>query len=146
VTEALAVPSPLEWTPALSVGVPELDRQHGELFRRAERLVHALATGGPGEVDPLVHSLHDFLYSHLEFEEQRMAETEYPGLKVHQDAHWRFKDDVEARTRVYQRRGPSPAMSLAIHDWLAGWLYPHLGGDDRELGHWLASHPARREA
>jgi len=140
------VPAPLVWTLALSVGEAELDRQHQELLRRAGRLVRSLAGGERTEADPLVRSLSDFLFSHLECEERWMAESEYPGLQGHQDAHWRFKDDVEARTRAYQRRGPSPAMSLAVHGWLAGWLYPHLGGPDLELGHWLASHPARQEA
>ena len=74
-----------------------------------------------------------------------MAEVEYPGLAAHQDAHWRFKDDVDARTRIYQRRGPSPAMARAIHAWLAGWLYPHLGGADLQLGQWLAMHAGRRD-
>ena len=134
------VTAPLEWTASLSIGIADLDLQHGELFRRAERLVQALAVGGRDAADPLVRSLSDFLLSHNESEERLMAELEYPGLRDHQDAHWRFKDEVHARVRLYQRRGPSPAMAVAVHDWLAGWLYPHLHGADAELGRWLARH------
>ena len=133
----------IAWTSDLAIGVPELDKQHRELFRRAERLVLALDAADRGEVDPLVHSLSDFLVSHLECEERWMAEADYPKLGPHRDAHWRFKDEVRERTRAYQRQGPSPAMALAVHDWLAGWLFPHVGGPDLEFGRWLASHDGR---
>jgi len=140
VSQPLELPGALEWSRLLEAGVPDLDDQHHELFVRSERLILGLARADRAEVDPLVRSLSDFVASHLGCEERWMAETEYPGLVAHRDAHWRFRDEVQARARIYQRRGPSPAMARAIRAWLAGWLYPHLGVADLELGRWLAKH------
>ena len=135
----------LEWTSALRVGVDEIDEQHQELFRRAERLVHALRAGDRAEVEPMLRYLTDYVVSHFACEERWMVETEYPGLEEHRDAHRRFKDDLREMAREYQRKGPTPAVAASVHGWLAAWLQHHIGGSDVKLGHWLASrerHPA----
>jgi hemerythrin len=136
---------PLEWTSALRVGVEEIDEQHQELFRRAERLIHALKAGDRGEVEPLLHYLSDYIVSHFECEERWMAKAEYPGLAEHQDAHRRFKDDFRERTREYQRKGPTPLVALTISNWLSDWLVRHLGGEDVALAQWLTARGIRLE-
>jgi hemerythrin len=127
----------LEWTSDLRVGVDEIDEQHQELFRRAERLILALRAGDRGEVEPLVHYLADYVVSHFDCEERWMARAEYPDLQAHQDAHRRFKDDFAALTREYQRKGPTPLMALTVHNWLAEWLRQHICGADVTLARWL---------
>jgi hemerythrin len=127
----------LEWTSALRVGVDQIDEQHQELFRRAERLVHALKAGDRSEVEPLIHYLSDYVVSHFECEERWMAKAEYPALEVHRDAHQRFKDDFAEMTREYQRKGPTPLVALTVHNWLADWLRQHIGGADVALAQWV---------
>jgi hemerythrin len=127
----------IEWTPSLAVGVEQIDDQHQELFRRAERLIHALRTGDRGEVEPLIHYLSDYVVSHFECEERWMSQVEYPGLEEHRDAHRRFKDDFREMTREYQRKGPTPLVALTVHNWLSEWLQQHVGGADVALGRWL---------
>lgn len=129
----------IEWTPDLAVGVAEIDEQHQELFRRAERLIHALRAGDRGEVEPLVHYLSDYVTSHFECEERWMAQAEYPGLEVHRDAHRRFRDELAEMTREYRRKGPTPLVALTVHNWLSGWLVQHIGGADVALGRWLGA-------
>ena len=53
----------LQWTPALSVGVPDIDAQHRELFRRGERLITALRAGDRNAVTGLIKRFR-FLLSH----------------------------------------------------------------------------------
>jgi hemerythrin len=129
----------LEWTSALRVGVEHIDEQHQELFRRAERLIHALRAGDRGEVEPLLRYLTDYVVSHFDCEERWMVETEYPGLEDHRDAHRRFKDDFREMTREYQRKGPTPLVASSVHSWLSSWLQHHIGGADVKLGRWLAA-------
>ena len=40
----------LKWTPDLAVGIVEIDEQHQELFRRAERFVASLGTADWQEI------------------------------------------------------------------------------------------------
>ncbi len=129
----------LEWTSALRVGVEQIDEQHQELFRRAERLVLALEAGHRADVDPLLRYLTDYVVSHFEFEERWMAEAEYPGLEAHRDAHRRFMDDLRERTREYRRQGPTRQVAASARGWLTAWFEHHIAGADVKLGHWLAS-------
>lgn len=127
----------LEWTSGLRVGIDEIDEQHQELFRRAERLILALKAGDRGEVEPLIRYLSDYVVSHFECEERWMARAEYPGLAAHRDAHVRFRDAFREMTREYQRKGPTPLMALTVHNWLADWLKQHIAGSDVALARWL---------
>ena len=127
----------IRWTPIPAVGVEAFDAQHLELFCRAERLVHALRGGGCHEVDPLLHSFLDYVTSHLACEEQWMTEAEYPGLKPHRDAHWRFGDQLQELERAYRRQGPTPPVALAVRGWLTGWMTQHIASADATLGRWL---------
>lgn len=85
---------PLEWTPALSVGVEEIDGQHRELFRRAGRLLDGIRRGDPEEIDELVEYLHRYAISHFGAEEAAMRETRYPGYARHKAEHDRFISDL----------------------------------------------------
>lgn len=127
----------LEWTSGLAVGVDEIDEQHQELFRRAERLVLALRAGDRAEVEPLFHYLTDYVVSHFDCEERWMARAEYPGLEAHRDAHRRFKEEFAELTRDYHRRGPTPLVALTVSNWLAEWLRTHIAGADVALASWL---------
>jgi hemerythrin len=129
-----------EWTSALRVGVEEIDEQHRELFRRAQRVINALRAGDRGEVESLVRYLTDYVVSHFQCEERLMVETEYPGLEAHRDAHRRFRDEFEEMRRELQRKGATPLMAAAVNSWLAAWLLHHIGGSDVALGRWLGSH------
>ncbi len=73
----------LEWTPDLSVGVEEIDEQHRELFRRAERLIATLRCGDRGEVLPLLAYLDEYVAHHFSAEERLMREVRYPALEEH---------------------------------------------------------------
>ncbi|HET9554022.1 MAG TPA: bacteriohemerythrin [Anaeromyxobacteraceae bacterium] len=126
-----------EWSSSLRTGVDEIDEQHQELFRRAERLVRALEAGDRSGVEPVLRYLSDYVVSHFACEERWMAETEYPGLAAHRDQHQRFTDDFRAMVREYQRKGPTPLVALTVHEWLAEWLRRHIGRSDVELGRWL---------
>ncbi len=126
-----------EWSRSLVVGVPEIDEQHQELFRRCERLILALRAGDRSEVEPLIRYLTDYAVSHFAAEEQCMVREGYPGLQAHQAAHQRFRDDFQEHVADYRRKGPTPLVALSIHNWLADWLRRHIGGADVDLGAWL---------
>ncbi len=126
--------SAIQWSPGLAVGVPEIDAQHQELFRRAERLITALRAGDRGEVAPLVRYLGDYVVAHFSAEERYMREIGYPGLEGHRAAHDAFREDFAEMVATYERKGPTPLVALDIHNWLSDWLRRHVGGLDVEIG------------
>jgi hemerythrin len=128
------MPTSLQWSPALAVGVPEIDAQHQELFRRAERLITALRAGDRREVEQLVVYLNDYVVEHFSAEERYMREIGYPGVEGHRAAHDAFREDLAEMFADYQRKGPTPLVALTMHNWLSDWLRRHTGGLDQEIG------------
>jgi hemerythrin len=132
----------LQWTPALAVGVPDIDEQHQELFRRGERLISALRAGDRSEVLPLLAYLDEYVVHHFAAEERIMREAGYPGLEAQVAAHAAFRKDFAAMVRDYRRTGPTALVALTVHNWLSDWLRQHIGELDRELGLFLAARRA----
>ena len=66
-----------------------------------------------------------------------MDRAGYPGLPGHRAAHQLFRDDFQALVQDYRRKGPTPLVTLSIHNWLSEWLRKHIGGADVDLGLWL---------
>ncbi|HET8540551.1 MAG TPA: hemerythrin family protein [Anaeromyxobacter sp.] len=126
--------SSIQWSPSLAVGVAEIDAQHQELFRRAERLITALRAGDRQEVEPLVRYLTDYVVEHFSAEERYMREIGYPGLEGHREAHQKFRDDFAEMVADYQRKGPTPLVALTMHNWLSDWLRRHVAGLDQDIG------------
>jgi hemerythrin len=128
------------WSNSLKVGVEEIDEQHQELIRRAERLIFSLKGGDRAEVDPIILYLTDYVTSHFECEERWMEKALYPALQAHRDAHRRFREELAEMTQEYRRKGPTPLMALVVHNWLVEWLRGHIGGADVEMASWLKTH------
>jgi hemerythrin len=127
----------IQWTPSLSVGVPEIDAQHQELFRRAERLIVALRAGDREEVGPLVAYLAEYVVSHFEAEELEMRASGYPELERHKAAHDKFRADFLEMAKDFDRKGATALIALTLHNWLSDWLRRHVGGADLDLGRFL---------
>lgn len=138
--------SPIQWSPSLAVGVPEIDAQHQELFRRAERLITALRAGDRGEVAPLVRYLSEYVVEHFSAEERFMREVGYPGLEAHRAVHEAFRQDLAEMLADYERKGPTPLVALTMHNWLSDWLRRHVGGLDVEIGRFADAKRRGRDA
>jgi hemerythrin len=127
---------PLEWTPALSVGIEEIDGQHRELFRRAGRLVEGIRRGDPEEVEELVDYLHGYCVSHFGAEEAAMRDARYPGYARHKAEHDQFIADL-LDISVESDEGGGAFVAVKIDHWLSGWLRDHVSRIDTELGRFL---------
>ncbi len=127
---------PLEWTPALSVGIEEIDDQHRELFRRAARLLEGIRRGDPEEIDELVDYLHRYAVSHFGAEEDAMRSARYAAYPRHKAEHDRFIADL-LELSVENDEGGGAFVAVKIDHWLSGWLRDHVSRIDTELGRFL---------
>jgi hemerythrin len=128
------------WSNNLELGIEEIDGQHRELFRRGERLFHALRQGEPAAAELMLSSFRDFVLSHFEFEERWMQRAEFPQLSQHREAHRDFADRLHRVTGEYRRQGPTAGVAETLQLWLDAWLREHIVGEDRALGHWALAH------
>ncbi len=133
----------IQWTTALSVGIAELDAQHQEVFRRARRLLDAMAPGAPAqEIPTAIEALQAYAVEHFCVEEAWMRDARFPGYVRHKAEHDRFIEDLHALAREHASRGRSAFESLRAAQWLSQWLDEHVSGTDAEMGRFLARRSA----
>ncbi|HUL58789.1 MAG TPA: bacteriohemerythrin [Anaeromyxobacteraceae bacterium] len=123
----------IEWSPSLAVGIEEIDEQHRELFRRADRFLSSLSTPSRQEIGILLSYLRLYAVAHFGAEEDWMREVGYSGYKHHKTEHDRFAKDLLAMSNEHERKGtvglPPERMSL----WLKSWLEDHVSRTDADL-------------
>jgi hemerythrin len=131
-----------EWSPALSIGVPQVDAQHQELFKQVEGLIQAARQRDRSQIEPTLGFLGRYAFAHFRDEEALMAETGYPEADAanHRDAHERFRAQLRELSAEFDERGATALVSLTLHNWVAEWLRRHVGGMDQTLGRWLRDH------
>jgi len=131
----------LTWDTTLVMGVPELDKQHQELFQRLDALMHAVRHGSSrDEVGRTLSFLCGYVRTHFAEEERLMRETGYPALPDHKAQHDRFSGDLAALEAEHKRDGPSPSLILRVNARVSTWLRDHIYRVDRALAEHLRAH------
>jgi hemerythrin-like metal-binding protein len=121
----------MEWSAEYSVGIPQIDAQHQELFEHVNHLHKAMVEGrGRGEVGRLLTFLARYTFRHFQDEERFMRAAGHPWLKNHQMLHGQFARKVQGWV-IAQRTGNS-ALSVEILQEMAKWLRHHVTTTDRE--------------
>lgn len=131
----------LLWTTALSLGVPELDAQHAELFGRVDRLLDAMIVHDRSEAVRLIGFLERHVEEHFEAEERLMRESGYPDSALHVAEHRAFRADIAELVASLAAEGPTARLVLRLEREVTGWLRDHVYSTDHCLARWLLSRP-----
>lgn len=125
----------ISWYPALELGVPEVDRQHREIFRRVDLLVESMMRRkGSDELASLFDFLGQYVQEHFTAEEELMRLHAYPQRAEHEAEHRRFVEDFKALQREYANEGPTALLLVKVNGRVSQWLAVHISGTDRALG------------
>jgi hemerythrin len=130
--------APLEWTDALSVGVPEIDRQHKELIRRVNAFICAVIEGqGKDKLGNLLSFMGNYAETHFKEEEKWMSKYNYPGYVEHLAKHMEFLDVFKKLKAEVARDGATVSVVATVQRYLCDWLVFHVSRVDREMGSYL---------
>ena len=127
----------INWTPAYSVQIPQIDEQHKMLVQMINQLHEAMSTGqGRNVLKPLLGNLVQYTVTHFAFEEQAMQRANYPDFQEHRQQHELLKQQVQDM----QARLNSGELSLTIDmlNFLRDWLVKHIQGADQKYVPFLA--------
>jgi hemerythrin len=128
----------IRWDPTLITGVPEIDRQHKQIFARLDSLLEAIRRGSSREeVGQTLAFLRDYVLTHFKAEEELMSEIAFPGLPSHRAEHDRFVRDLSVLTAEHSRDGASPSLILRVNSRVSEWLREHIQRTDRELAGYI---------
>ncbi len=129
----------IKWTPDLAVGIEEIDAQHQELFRRAERFVTGLAEPSRQDVGILLSYLRLYCVTHFGAEESWMRQVGYPAYDKHKAEHDGFIEKILELSREHERRSGPGLEPLKVASWLQDWLVEHVSRTDKAFAAFVGS-------
>ena len=123
----------IEWSAALEIGNPAIDRQHKKLFDLAAQTV-----GGSDHMRVMqtLAALSEYVVVHFRDEEKLLAAAGYPELPAHKALH----DEFRARlAKLYANAGGMSLDQIAVEvrRLINEWLAKHIMVVDREYVQYL---------
>lgn len=122
------------WKDSFAIGVPAIDRQHKELFARADGLLAAMREGRSApECKRLLAFLREYCETHFGSEESLMQRIKYPGLAAHFQQHLEFKRRFEESAEDFAKSGANSVVAIELQGLIGGWLVNHICREDAQL-------------
>ena len=125
-----------DWSPYVSLDIPELDADHARLLSRVNALLAAVASRDPAVVDSALRELRIETEAHFAREETLMREARYPGLEQHRAKHQRLLRELSTLRLTLDVSG-TLRVPLAPVNYIRRWFAAHITRDDRQLAAYL---------
>lgn len=131
----------VDWQPALSVQVQELDAQHHKLVDMLNELHTAMrARKGHDTLNSMMTGLKTYAAEHFSCEERYMKQLQYPQYDAHHAEHLKFVKQLGGFEREMALGNLSSAELLGF---LRDWTLKHIQGVDKAYGPYLNSKGVR---
>lgn len=123
------------WTPALSVGVENIDSQHKIWFEKADQLFEAGKTGKSKEViAQMFDFLDDYTKQHFRDEEAYMTKINYPDIEEQKQLHKNFIAELAKLKKDFQESGGNITLIINANQMIVDWLTKHISTMDKKIG------------
>jgi len=109
------------WKKEYAVGIPELDKQHQDLFNLGNKLQNI----DKSQAKPYVMDLYKYARAHFKAEEEHMEQLNYPNLKAHRELHNKFITDLNLITKDF-----TDDSFYEFKSFLNSWLIDHVLTED----------------
>ncbi len=119
----------IEWKPAYSVGVEQLDEQHQKLLQLINNLSHENPEADAKQCFVVLNELVQYVQLHFNTEENLMREHGYADLKAHQQEHEIFTEKLFDLNRK-MTSSDGNIFSELTH-YLKDWYIAHVLGTDQ---------------
>ncbi|MCB1316255.1 MAG: bacteriohemerythrin, partial [Leptospiraceae bacterium] len=124
----------VQWNDSFSVGVPEMDDQHRNLFDILNELNAAMNANKSREtIESIIAQLSEYIVNHLRDEEQLLRKYNYPDLAKHEQSHKKFVEKVNELTGALLQ-DDSRILGYDIMNFVGDWLVSHIQKVDRQYG------------
>lgn len=118
----------MEWLPAYSVHIEEIDTQHKELLVHFSAIGAAIAQNRSwAETHFEIVALREFAHFHFRFEDALMRLYACPDREQHNRIHQQFFRTIEA----YEESSLHKQNDGEVLAFFQTWLLKHIQGDDR---------------
>ena len=119
----------IEWTAAMSVGHPDLDRDHQRLIRILNNLGINMELGNRNVVEFILDDLADYAQVHFRREESHLERIGFPDLARHRAIHDAISRRIDdAKWKYFQ--GFAATLEGELLVFLTTWLNNHILVED----------------
>lgn len=132
------------WKEKYELGVPLIDEQHKELFKRVESFMQVLRMASSWEdkvekVNETLNFMNTYVVEHFRDEEAFQQEIGYPGEKEHKKVHADMVNYVIAVTEEYKNSGYNEQLIQKFAGKLMAWLINHVASEDQRIAAYAIS-------
>jgi len=126
------------WKDRYNLGVPLIDEQHQELFRRVSDFVENLRSSIVWEqrvekVTETLNFMKDYVITHFHDEEEYQRQIGYPESAAHKKIHNDMVKYVAEVARQYEREGYDERLMQQFAGKLLAWLINHVASEDQKI-------------
>lgn len=127
------------WKDKYELGVPLIDTQHKELFRRVEAFVLTLRSSSSSwedralRVNQTLEFMKGYVVEHFRDEEAYQKKIGYPGYEAHRQIHADMVQYVVDFSKEYEREGCNEQLMQQFAGKLLAWLINHVAADDQRI-------------
>ncbi|SHI58164.1 bacteriohemerythrin [Lutispora thermophila] len=118
-----------EWKDAYKVNVPEIDKQHRELFRIGREIADLVDAKDDydhfDEIMAILKQLKDYTFYHFQYEEKLMEKYGYEGTDLHKIEHLFLTKKIEKfeEEDLDEKQGEAVVELVNfISDWICGHI------------------------
>lgn len=122
-----------EWTPAISVGDPIIDKQHQKLLAEVNVLIsNTFSEEKDAMIYEAVAFLSEYIREHLAYEEKYMELHNYPERKAHKLLHDDFVEQYEKFKKQLISGVSKKELIMEIEQYIGNWWMEHIRVEDKK--------------
>ena len=81
----------------------------------------------------------EYVIVHFEEEEAYQEKINYPDIKIHKEAHAKFKEGIDDYVKLFEQGGFTEEKIQEFSAKLMTWLIMHVGKMDQKIGEYVKS-------
>ncbi|MCH4239774.1 MAG: bacteriohemerythrin [Oscillospiraceae bacterium] len=130
------------WKEKYKIGIPQIDKQHKELFDRVEQFLTALRKEGDWqeklpEIKKTLLFMQNYVVVHFDAEEVYQKKIGYPDLQQHHLIHKEFTDYVMQCAHDFEKEGYPEQSVQKFAGKLLAWLINHVVATDLKMSDYV---------
>lgn len=126
------------WKDTYELGVPQIDAQHKELFRRVEAFFQVLRSKEPWEdklpkINETLEFMKGYVVEHFRDEEEYQKKINYPGFDAHKQLHIGMVEYVLEVSKKFEESNNDENLMQQFGGRLLSWLINHVAAEDQRI-------------
>ena len=133
----------IRWNKNYETGFAVIDKQHAELFDKADEFVLAIMDEKEDEeLEGLFEFLEKYVKSSFQEEEIMLLKSGWEDVEKHIAQHEYFRRRYSQLQRDFLFKGATEFLVRDIHQKVVAWMSSHIQNEDSQWAQWIkANHP-----